>query len=79
MKHRPRMRSHRQRTSGLTSNPHIEEPGSGEFDVPDLTLAAITGALHQVANMDILTTGRLDAEARAEAMVPMLLRALQAR
>jgi AcrR family transcriptional regulator len=54
---------------------------SGEFDVPDPTLAvvALTGALHQVANMDILTTGRLDAEARADAMVPMLLRALQPR
>ena len=54
---------------------------SGEFDVPDPTLAvvAFTGALHQVANMDILTTGRLDAEARAEAMIPMLLRALQKR
>ncbi len=54
---------------------------SGEFDVDDPTLAvvALTGALHQVANMDILTTGRLDAAARADAMLPMLLRALQPR
>ena len=54
---------------------------SGEFDVSDPTLAvvALTGALHQVANMDILTTGRLDADARADVMVPMLLRALQPR
>lgn len=52
---------------------------SGEFDVPDPTLAvvALTGALHQVANMDILTIGTLDAEARADQMVPMLLKALR--
>jgi TetR/AcrR family transcriptional regulator len=52
---------------------------SGEFDVSDPTLAvvALTGALHQVANMDILTTGTLDAEARADQMVPMLLKALR--
>lgn len=55
--------------------------GTGEFDVPDPQLAviALMGALHNVATMDILTTGALDAEARAEAMVPLLLRALQPR
>jgi len=52
---------------------------SGEFAVDDPTLAviALTGALHQVANMDILTTGSLDAERRADQMVPMLLKAIQ--
>jgi AcrR family transcriptional regulator len=54
---------------------------SGEFDAPDPTLAvvAMMGALHNVATMDILTTGRLDPDARADAMVPLLLRALQPR
>ena len=54
---------------------------SGEFDVadPNLAVVALTGALHNVATMDILTTGSLDAEVRADAMVPMLLRALQPR
>lgn len=52
---------------------------SGEFEVDDPTLAvvALTGALHQVANLDILTTGGLDAERRADQMVPMLLKALR--
>ncbi len=55
--------------------------GTGEFDVsdPQLAVIALMGALHNVATMDILTTGALDAEARSEAMVPLLLRALQAR
>jgi len=54
---------------------------SGEFDVadPNLAVVALTGALHNVATMDILTTGSLDAEVRADAMAPMLLRALQPR
>jgi TetR/AcrR family transcriptional regulator len=54
---------------------------SGEFDVADPTLAvvALMGSLHNVATMDILTTGTLDAEARADALVPLLMRALQPR
>jgi hypothetical protein len=54
---------------------------SGEFDVPDpqLAIVALMGALHNVATMDILTTGRVDGDARADAMVPLLLRALQPR
>jgi len=54
---------------------------TGEFDVADPTLAvvALMGALHNVATMDILTTGSFDADARADALVPMLLRALQPR
>ena len=52
---------------------------SGEFEVedPQLAVVAMTGALHQVANLDILTTGTLDAERRADQMVPMLLKAIQ--
>jgi TetR/AcrR family transcriptional regulator len=54
---------------------------SGEFEAPDpqLAVVALMGALHNVATMDILTTGRFDADARADAMVPLLLRGLQPR
>jgi len=52
---------------------------SGEFDAPDPTLAvvALMGAMHHVATMDILTAGVFDADARADQMVPMLLRSLR--
>jgi TetR/AcrR family transcriptional regulator len=51
---------------------------SGEFDVPDpvTTVLAMTGGLHMVATMDIVSTGSLDAEARSDVMVPLLLKAI---
>jgi AcrR family transcriptional regulator len=54
---------------------------SGEFDVPDpvTTVVAMTGGLHMVATMDILTSGELDAEARSDVMVPLFLRAIEKR
>jgi TetR/AcrR family transcriptional regulator len=51
---------------------------SGEFDVPDpaTTIVAITGGLHMVATTDIVTTGKLDADARSDVLVPMMLKAI---
>ena len=51
---------------------------SGEFDVADpvTTVVAMTGGLHMVATTDIVTTGRFDADARADALVPMMLKAI---
>ena len=36
----------------------------------------MTGGLHMVATTDIVTTGRFDADARADALVPMMLKAI---
>jgi TetR/AcrR family transcriptional regulator len=53
---------------------------SGEFEVPDpaTTVLAMTGGLHMVATMDIVSTGSLDAQARSDVMVPLLLKAISA-
>ncbi len=53
---------------------------SGEFDVldPVTTVMALMGGLHMVATMDIVTTGRLDPEAKADLMMPMVRKALAA-
>jgi len=54
---------------------------SGDFDVadPPTTVLAIMGGMHMVATMDIVATGELDAEARSDVLVPMLLRAIEKR
>jgi len=54
---------------------------SGDFDVadPQTTVLAIMGGMHMVATMDIVATGELDAEARSDVLVPMLLKAIERR
>lgn len=52
----------------------------GEFDVADpaTTVISMMGGMHMVATMQIVTTGRFDAEATADLMLPMMLKAIRA-
>ena len=54
---------------------------SGEFDIADPRAAAISimGGLHMVATMDIVSTGRLDAAARAEVLIPQMMHGMVSR
>ena len=58
----------------------IEGNATGEFDVADVGVAAVglTGALMNVGMMQIITTGRYDAAGTIEALVPNLMRGIQA-
>ena len=59
----------------------IEGRATRELVVSDVDLAAVSllGAVHMVAMMDIVTTGQLDADGRARALVPQLMRGLLPR
>lgn len=59
----------------------IEGRATRELVVSDVDLAAVSllGAIHMVAMMDIVTTGQLDADGRARALVPQLMRGLLPR
>lgn len=59
----------------------IEGRATRELVVPDVDLAAVSllGAIHMTAMMDIVTTGQLDADGRARALVPQLMRGLLPR
>ena len=59
----------------------IEGRATRELVVPDVDLAAVSflGAIHMVAMMDIVSTGKLDADGRARALVPQLMRGLLPR
>jgi TetR/AcrR family transcriptional regulator len=54
---------------------------SGEFDIADPMAAAISimGGLHMIATMDIVRTGRLDAPARAEVLIPQMMHGMVSR
>jgi hypothetical protein len=54
---------------------------SGELAVEDPASTAIAamGGLRMVATLDIVMTGRLDADARADVLVPQLMKGLIAR
>ena len=51
---------------------------SGEFEVADpaTAIVAMTGGMHMVATTDIVTTGKLDPDARSDLLVPMMLKAI---
>ncbi|HZB02979.1 MAG TPA: hypothetical protein VE737_01505, partial [Actinomycetota bacterium] len=58
-----------------------EGRASGELVVEDADMAAVafTGALNMAATSQIVTTGHLDAEATAKALVPQLIRGVLPR
>ena len=58
-----------------------EGNASGEFDVKDpiVVANAMTGGMHMVATMDIVSTGKLDAEARSDVLIPQMMGGLLAR
>jgi AcrR family transcriptional regulator len=58
-----------------------EGTASGDFDVADsaTTAIALIGGMHMIATMDIVATGKLDAEARSDILIPQMLKGLLAR
>lgn len=58
----------------------IEGRALGMFDVPDpaMTAVAMMGALVQVGMFQVISSGGIDAEATAEALIPQILRGVRA-